>query len=144
MQRGQNRGVTRPPWGQSQPNHIPIPPINRSNKKRIPHKMAWALTIHKSQWLTLTRSSIDIGNTEHQGLTFTVTMSLQHYKECELHHLSPLYAMQRWNTFSCLTLLKREEAHLDSLLSLSHFKLHASIPSLQLPYENTNIDCQYN
>ena len=29
-----------PPWDQSQPKHIPIPPINRSNKKRIPYKMA--------------------------------------------------------------------------------------------------------
>ena len=36
-----------PPWDQSQPNYIPIPPINRSNKKQIPFKMAWPLTIHK-------------------------------------------------------------------------------------------------
>ena len=32
--------------------------------------MAWALTIHKSQGLTLIRSTIDIGNIERQGLTF--------------------------------------------------------------------------
>lgn len=32
--------------------------------------MAWALTIHKSQGLTLTRSIVDIGNIERQGFTF--------------------------------------------------------------------------
>ena len=56
-----------PPWDQCQPKHIPIPPIQRSNRKQIPLKMAWELTIHKSQGLTLTRSTIDIGNTERQG-----------------------------------------------------------------------------
>ena len=40
-----------PPWDQSQPKHIPIPPIQRSNMKQIPLKMAWELTIHKSQGL---------------------------------------------------------------------------------------------
>jgi ATP-dependent DNA helicase PIF1 len=63
-----------PPWDQTQPKHVPIPPIQRGNKKQIPLKMAWALTIHKSQGMTLTRSTIDIGNIERQGLTFT-TMS---------------------------------------------------------------------
>ena len=62
------------PWDQSNPKHIPIPPVQRYNRKQVPLKMAWALTIHKSQGLTLTRSTIDIGNTECQGLAFT-TMS---------------------------------------------------------------------
>jgi hypothetical protein len=63
-----------PPWDQTQPKHVPIPPRQQSNKKQIPLEMVWALTIHKSQGMTLTRSTIDIGNIEHQGLTFT-TMS---------------------------------------------------------------------
>ena len=33
--------------------------------------MAWALTIHKYQGMTLPKATIDIGKTEHQGLTFT-------------------------------------------------------------------------
>ena len=49
------------PWDQYKPKHIPIPPINQSNKKQIPLKMAWPLPIHKSQGLKLTRSIIDIG-----------------------------------------------------------------------------------
>ena len=50
------------PWDQSQPKHILIPPINCSNKKQIPLKITWELTIHKNQGLTLTRSTIKIGN----------------------------------------------------------------------------------
>ena len=59
-----------PPWDQSQPKHILIPPINCSNKKQIPLKIAWELIIHKNQGLTLTRSTIEIGNNECQGLIF--------------------------------------------------------------------------
>ena len=59
------------PWDQSNPKHIPIPLIQQNNRKQVPLKMAWALTIHKSQGLTLTRSTMDIGNIERQGLTFT-------------------------------------------------------------------------
>ena len=66
-----------PPWDQTQPKHVPIPPIQRNNKKQIPLKMAWALTIHKSQGMTLTRSTIDIGHIEHQGLTFTTISYIQ-------------------------------------------------------------------
>ena len=33
--------------------------------------MAWALTIHKSQGMTLPKATIDIGKIERQSLTFT-------------------------------------------------------------------------
>ena len=33
--------------------------------------MAWGLTIHKSQGMTLQKATIDIGNIDQQGLTFT-------------------------------------------------------------------------
>ena len=59
------------PWDQSNPKHIHILPVQRNNRKQVPFKMARELTIHKSQGLTLTRSTIDIGNIERQGLTFT-------------------------------------------------------------------------
>lgn len=34
--------------------------------------MAWAMTIHKAQGLTLQKATINIGAIERQGLTFTV------------------------------------------------------------------------
>ena len=33
--------------------------------------MAWGLTIHKSKGMTLQNVTIDIGNIDRQGLTFT-------------------------------------------------------------------------
>ena len=33
--------------------------------------MAWGLTIHKAQGMTLQNVTIDIGNIDRQGLTFT-------------------------------------------------------------------------
>ena len=43
--------------------------------------MAWEFIIHKSQpVLTLTRSTIDIGNNERQGLTF---IKMPHTKTLE-------------------------------------------------------------
>ena len=60
------------PRDQSQPKYIPIPPINRGNKKHIPLHMDGALNIHKSNGLTFTQSTINIVNNERQGLAFIV------------------------------------------------------------------------
>ena len=59
------------PWDIRYPKIVPIAPVVRGNRKQIPLRMAWALTIHKSQGLTLQRATIDIDITERQGLTFT-------------------------------------------------------------------------
>ena len=59
------------PFDTANPRLIPIAPIVRGSRKQIHLKMAWALIIHKSQGLTLDRTTIDIGNREQQGLTFT-------------------------------------------------------------------------
>lgn len=41
---------------------VPITPILRGNMRQIPLKMAWALTIHKSQGMTLQQATVDIGD----------------------------------------------------------------------------------
>lgn len=53
------------------PKNVPISPLSRGLRCQIPLKMAWALTIHKSQGLTLEKATIDIDNVDRQGLTFT-------------------------------------------------------------------------
>jgi ATP-dependent DNA helicase PIF1 len=61
---------SRIPFDDHHPQRVPIPAIDRGNTKQIPLRLAWALTIHKSQGLTLQRATIDIGPTERTGLTF--------------------------------------------------------------------------
>ena len=53
------------------PQVVPITPVERGNKKQLPLKLTWGLTIHKSQGLTLERATINIGKQERQGMTFT-------------------------------------------------------------------------
>ena len=62
---------TGPPWDAQNPKIVLITPITRGSRTQIPLTMAWAITIHKSQGLTLNRATIDIGRRERQGLTFT-------------------------------------------------------------------------
>ena len=110
-----------PPWDQSQPKHILIPPINYSNKKQIPLKITWELTILKNQGLTLTRSTIEIGNNEYRGLTFiamTCNATLEG-KWIALLFFLECYAKMKYTSY--VWLQKKEEACLHSL-SLSHLK----------------------
>ena len=52
------------PWDDSSPQTVPITPIERGSRKQIPLKLAWGLTIHKSQGLTLEKATINIGKKE--------------------------------------------------------------------------------
>ena len=52
------------PFDENNENLVPITAVIRGNQKKIPLKMAWALTIHKSQGLTLEQASVDIENKE--------------------------------------------------------------------------------
>lgn len=56
----------------NQPSFVPIPPITATvttanlvhERQQIPLKLAWALTIHKSQGMTLQKAWVDIGKRE--------------------------------------------------------------------------------
>ncbi|XP_057855871.2 uncharacterized protein LOC131876112 [Cryptomeria japonica] len=58
------------PFDDHHPNTIPITTIQRGRTLQLPLRLAWALTIHKSQGLTLSKATIDIGPRERTGLTF--------------------------------------------------------------------------
>ncbi|XP_059065918.1 uncharacterized protein LOC131857402 [Cryptomeria japonica] len=58
------------PFNDRHPSTIPIPKIKRGGSSQIPLRLAWALTIHKSQGLTLQKATIDIGPIERTCLMF--------------------------------------------------------------------------
>lgn len=58
------KNYTGPHWDNANPKFVPIAPITRGSCTQLPLAMAWALTIHKSQGLTLDKATIDIGKTE--------------------------------------------------------------------------------
>lgn len=49
------------PFTEENPKIVPIYPIQRGSTNQIPLRLAWVLTIHKSQGLTLEKETIDIG-----------------------------------------------------------------------------------
>ena len=60
-----------PLWDVLNPTYVPISPITRGFCRKLPLCMAWGLTIHKAHGMTLQNVTIDIGNIDSQGLTFT-------------------------------------------------------------------------
>ena len=90
----QYRGTT---WDIAHPTNVPISPIRRGTRRQIPLRMAWALTIHKSQGMTLDQATVDIGAKERQGLTFTAISRVRSLTDLQIH---PTFQ------FSCISRIK--------------------------------------
>ena len=56
--------------------------------------MAWGLTIHKAQGMTLKKVIVDIGNTDRQGLTFTAISIVTSHSGL---HISPPFSFSRYS-----------------------------------------------
>ena len=82
------------PFDVSNPNIVSITPVIRGNRKQIALKMAWDLIIDKSRGLNLERASVDIGNKEHQGLTFT---AISRVKSMDDLCIAPPFPFQRYS-----------------------------------------------
>ncbi|XP_057836138.2 uncharacterized protein LOC131046421 [Cryptomeria japonica] len=119
------KNYTGPHWDNANPKFVPITPITRGSRTQVPLAMAWALTIHKSQGLTLAKATINIGKTEKQGLTFTALSRVK-----SLHHLriDPPFTFERYSKLQSnayTTIKKKEENRLAALSS----QLSTSPPS---------------
>ena len=56
--------------------------------------MAWGLTIHKAQCMTLQNATMDIGYIDRQGLTFT---AISRVKSLSGIHISPSFSFSRYS-----------------------------------------------
>ena len=99
-------------WDELFPHTVPIIPIERGNNRQIPLRLAWGLTIHKSQGLTLEKATIDIGRTERQGLTFT---AISRVKSLDGLRFQPPFSYDRYEKmakFAGVSKRKEEEVRL--------------------------------
>ena len=86
-------------FGPTFPNGtVPITPLRRTwsssggqcSRLQLPLKLAWAVTIHKSQGLTLDKVVVDIGKREFStGLTFVACSRVVSYRIYSSHHHFP-------------------------------------------------------
>ncbi len=99
-----------PVFNESQPLCIPICPITVASqteigiheRQQLPLRLAWALTIHKSQGLTLPKAWIDIGKSERTaGVSYVAISRVKTLTSCVIEPM----------TFERLTSIK-SSAHL--------------------------------
>jgi ATP-dependent exoDNAse (exonuclease V) alpha subunit len=76
-----------PPFLPDHPHSFPVVPIQRvwseqnktMSRTALPLSLAWALTVHKSQGLTLPKAVVDIGRHEMSaGISFVALSRVQH------------------------------------------------------------------
>lgn len=95
-----------PSINDSMPAYVPICPITVTSealdgmheRQQLPLKLVWAITIHKSQGLTLPKAWIDIGHTEKTaGISYVAISRVRTLSTCIIEPM----------TFERLTSLKR-------------------------------------
>ena len=84
-----------PPCDASNQNFVSIPPITRGSHRKVPLHMAWGLTIHKAQGMTLQNATIDIGNIDRKGLTFTAISRLKYLSSLCIYRSFSFYRYSR-------------------------------------------------
>ncbi|XP_057814333.2 uncharacterized protein LOC131028125 [Cryptomeria japonica] len=103
------------PFEDASPNLIPISPIQRGHTRQLPLRLAWALTIHKSQGLTLSKATIDIGPRERAGLTF---VAISRVKALDGIRISPPFSYDRYEKMKTGKQLAKRKAEEERLKSL--------------------------
>lgn len=112
------------------PSLVPIVPVTVSvsstnlihERQQIPLKLAWALTIHKSQGLTLPKAWINLGKTERTlGITY---VALSRVKQLFSLVIEPMTfdRLKQIKNSSSLKYRQEEEQRLKNLCSLTKKK----------------------
>ena len=135
--------------GPLQDSTVPITPLRRTwsnsgvqcSRLQLPLKLAWAVTIHKSQGLTLNKVVIDVGKKFSCGLTFVACSRVCHITDLLF---SPPFPFQRLSNLSNSQRLHERQLEDQRLLTLqpsteaSH--TDEDIPSLSIPSTPPGMD----
>ena len=112
-----------PAFIDSHPSCVPICPVTVSlqsgnslhERQQLPLRLAWALTIHKSEGLTLPKAWIDIGKTEMSpGITYVALSRVQNLSSCVIEPMS-FERLSALKSSKNLTFRLQEEERLDYL-----------------------------
>ena len=115
---------------------VPITPIRRSwsssggqcSRLQLPLKLAWAVTIHKSQGLTLDKVVIDIGKKEFScGLTFVACSRVRKLRDILF---MPPFPLQRLKSIANSRRLQERKEEDQRLLSLQEPTAELSIEDI--------------
>lgn len=101
-----------PMWDHNQQKNVSTTLVSRVVHYQIPLKLAWALTIHKSQGLTLQRATIDIDNIDCQGLTFTAISRVHELASLHIHPTFTFEIYSHMQTNPYVPRRKQEEERL--------------------------------
>ena len=127
---------------------VPITPIRRSwtsngspcSRLQLPLKLAWAVTIHKSQGLTLDKVVIDVGKKEFSsGLTFVACSRVR--KLSDILFMPPFTLQRLTNMAKSKRLSERKEED-KRLLSLQQPETQQPAPAVPLPIDNELLDME--
>ena len=86
-----------PSFNETQPSCVPICPITVTSqsengfqeRQQLPLRLAWALTIHKSQGLTLPKAWIDIGKSERTaGVSYVAISRVKTLSSCVIEPMT--------------------------------------------------------
>ncbi|KAL2499053.1 ATP-dependent DNA helicase [Abeliophyllum distichum] len=105
-------------------NIIPIPPITSNwkastgtscQRTQIPIILCWAITIHKSQGLTLDKAVVDIGEKESLGLTFVALSQTRRLQDLAFNPMFTYGRLQKIGKCDGLKGRRQEEERLRNI-----------------------------
>ena len=113
-----------PAFHSSHPKYIPVPPFQGEfshdgmacKRVQFPIVLAWAITIHKCQGMTLSKVIIDIGKKEMQnGLMFVAISRVRRKEDLAFSVTYPLSRLQSIKNGKNMDRRLAEEARLDAI-----------------------------
>ena len=121
-----------PSLSQTEPLQVPICPITvlsqssntRHERQQLPLRLAWALTIHKSQGLTLPKSWIDIGKSERTaGITYVAISRVKSLSTCVIEPMT-FERLTSFKSSASLQFKLKEELRLDNVAHATYHAFH--------------------